>query len=144
MGSRFGDVRWGNPDGMWPAICTPVASPPSRPIKIVAMAMTTSAASSRPSAAIGPSGSKPARSRVGVPLGTGAADKSGALQRLIYITSNLEFVFSFRDDVENCSDALPHASRGSKEQSNAYPPIDRVLDPPWFASLYRSHMGTER
>src|SRR3974377_2285109 len=30
--SRFGNVRRGNPDGRWPATCTPVASPPSRPI----------------------------------------------------------------------------------------------------------------
>src|ERR1700722_16384535 len=41
---RSGQVRWGNPDGRWPATCTPAASPPSSPITIVAVAMTTSAA----------------------------------------------------------------------------------------------------
>src|SRR3954463_9980529 len=42
--SKLCTVRPGNPDGMSPATCTPLASPPSSPIRIVAPDMTMRAA----------------------------------------------------------------------------------------------------
>ena len=73
VASSFGGVRWGSPDGMWPATCTPVASPPRRPIRIVATARTTSAA--------GMLGARKRNNNIAararMPVRAGASDTSG-------------------------------------------------------------------